>query len=236
VISVDPLYFTDCYLKEFDAAVVSADGVDVVLDRTCFYATGGGQPNDTGKIICNGNEYKVLDVKKSGNGTVHVLSMPGLKQGDIVRGIIDWDRRYRFMKMHTAAHILASVVSRLTGALITGKQLKPDESRIDFSIEEFDRGKIQRFADEANGLIEKGADVLVYSLPRADAIRIPGIVKLAERLPPSVPELRIVEIKGIDIQACAGTHVKSLGELGRIRVLRAENRGRANRRMYFSLE
>lgn len=230
------LYFDDGYLKEFDAVVTFVDGVNVVLDQTGFYATGGGQPNDTGIIVHNGNRYSVIDVRKSEQGVVHVVDKQGLAVGDKVRGIIDWDRRYRFMRMHTAAHVLSATVNKLTGALVTGKQLGLDQSKIDFSLEEFDKGAIQQFGDEANKVISQGAIVKTCFLPREEALKIPGMVRLAERMPPNVPELRVVEIVGVDVQACGGTHLKDIREIGRIKVLKAENKGKTNRRMYYTVE
>jgi Ser-tRNA(Ala) deacylase AlaX len=231
-----PLYFADSYLKEFDATVTAVDGMNVVLDQTAFYATGGGQPNDTGKLVLDGKEYKVIDVKKGEQGAVHVVAEPGLKPGDRVKGVIDWDRRYRLMRMHTAAHVLAATVNKLTGALVGGKQLELDKSRIDFTIEQFDQERIQQFADEANKAIAAGAPVTTSFMPREEALRIPGMVKLIERMPPNIPELRIVEIKGVDIQACGGTHLKEIKDIGTIKVLKAENKGKGHRRMHYTLE
>ncbi len=229
------LYFSDSYLKEFDSTVVAMEGTNVILDQTAFYATGGGQPNDTGKLICNGKDYAVTDVKKSDQGTVHVIAEPGLKIGDRVHGVIDWERRYRFMRMHTAAHVLSATVNKFTGALVTGKQLDLQQSKIDFSLEQFDKDKIQQYGEEASKTCASGAQVKTYFLPREDALKIPGMVRLAERMPPNVPELRVVEIIGIDTQACGGTHVNDIKEIGTIKVLKAENKGKTNRRMYYTL-
>lgn len=231
-----PLYFDDCYLKEFDSTVVSADGANVVLDNTAFYPTSGGQPNDTGKLICNGKEYAVKDVKKSDAGIVHTLAEPGLKVGDKVHGVIDWERRYRFMRMHSAAHVLCATVHTLTGALVNGKQLDLQQSKIDFSLEQFDRNAIQQFGEHANATIAKGAPIKVSAMPREEALKIPDLVKLAEKMPPNIPEWRIVEIVGVDIQPCGGTHVKDIKEIGKIKVIKAENKGATKRRMYYTLE
>jgi len=229
-----PLYFDDCYLKEFDAVVVSVDGMNVILDNTAFYPTSGGQPNDTGKLVCGGKEHKVTDVKKSDAGIVHVAE-PGLKAGDRVRGVIDWDRRYRLMRMHSAAHVLCATVHTLTGALVNGKQLELQQSRIDFTLEQFDRNAIQQFGDHANKTIAKGAQVKMSAMPREEALKIPDLVKLAEKMPPNIAEWRIVEIVGVDIQPCGGTHVKDIKEIGAIKVLKADNKGATKRRMYYTL-
>ena len=230
------LYFSDSYLKEFDAMVTAVDGTNIILDQTAFYATGGGQPNDTGKLVCNGKESAVIDVKKSEHGPVHVIDQQGLKAGDKVHGILDWDRRYRFMRMHSAAHVLSAAVNKLTGALVTGKQLDLPQSKIDFALEQFDKGKIQQFADEANKMIAVGAVVKTSFMKREDVLKTPGMIRLAERMPPNVPELRIVEMVGVDIQPCGGTHLKDIKEIGTIKVLKADNRGKTNRRMYYTVE
>ncbi len=231
-----PLYFSDAYLKDFDATVTAVDGVNVVLDQTAFYATGGGQPNDTGKLVCNGKEHQIMNIKKGEHGTVHVVAEPGLKIGDRVHGVLDWERRYRFMRMHTAAHVLSATVNKLTGALVTGKQLDLQQSKIDFALEQFDKDKIQQFGEDASKTCAAGAQVKTYFLPRDEALKIPGVVKLAERMPPNIPELRIVEIVGVDVQACGGTHLKDIKEIGTIKVLKAENKGKTNRRMYYTVK
>jgi len=231
-----PLYFDDCYLKEFDSTVVSADGVNVILENTAFYPTSGGQLNDTGKLVSGGKEYAVKDAKKSDAGIVHILAEPGLKVGDKVHGVIDWERRYRMMKMHSAAHVLCATVHTLTGAFVTGKQLDIPQSKIDFSLETFDKSAIQQFGEHANATIAKGAPIKMSAMPREEALKIPDLVKLADKMPPSIPEWRIVEIVGVDIQPCGGTHVKDIKEIGPIKVLKAENKGKTQRRMYFTLE
>jgi Ser-tRNA(Ala) deacylase AlaX len=231
-----PLYFDDCYLREFDATVASVDGANVILDNTAFYPTSGGQPNDTGRLIVNGKEYNVVDVKKSEQGIVHVVDQPGIAAGDKVHGVIDWDRRYRLMRMHSAAHVLCATVHALTGAFVNGKQLELQQSRIDFTLEQFDRNAIQQFGDHANKTIAKGAPVKMSAMPREEALKIPDLVKLAEKMPPNIAEWRIVEIVGIDIQPCGGTHVKDIREIGAVKVLKADNKGATKRRMYYALE
>jgi Ser-tRNA(Ala) deacylase AlaX len=232
-----PLYFDDCYLKEFDATVVAVHGNDIILDNTAFYPTSGGQPNDLGKLICKGKEYIVQNVRKTDQGIVHqVPHMHDIIPTDKVHGIIDWERRYRLMRLHSAAHVLCATVHTLTGALVTGKQLDSAQSKIDFSLEAFDRNAIQQFGEHANATIAKGAPIRMSSMPREEALKIPDLVKLADKMPPNVPEWRIVEIVGVDIQPCGGTHVKDIKEIGNIKVIKAENKGAAKRRMYFTLE
>jgi len=232
----DLLYMNDCYLREFEAKVVKADGKFVILDKSVFYPQGGGQPCDTGKLVKDGEEFKVVFVKKKGSDVSHELDKQGLQSGDLVKGFIDWDKRYSLMRMHTAAHILSEVIHKQTGALITGNQLNIDKSRIDFSLENFDREALQGYAQKANEVIQSDLPIKIYSLPREEAMKIPSITKLANVLPPAVKELRIVEIEGFDIQADGGTHVKSTKEVGSLEIVNAENKGKNNRRVYFALK
>ena len=231
------LYMADSYLKEFEAVVESVkDGKFVVLSQTAFYPNGGGQPHDTGVMACNGEEYPVVFVGKFSGQISHEVSKPGLKAGDKVACKVDWDRRYRHMRMHTAAHIIDAILYNEAGALCTGNQLGMDKSRIDFSLDALDRDKIQKYVDMSNEWVKKGIDVKIYTLPREEALKIPGVVKLASVMPPEVSELRIVEIPGIDLQADGGTQVKNTSEIGNISLVSVENKGKNNRRMYFTLD
>ncbi|MCW1301443.1 MAG: alanyl-tRNA editing protein AlaXM [Candidatus Nanoarchaeia archaeon] len=230
------LYLMDSYMKEFDAKIIKVNQNEVVLDKTLFYPEGGGQPHDTGKFIRSGEEFKVINVRKSGGDIIHVVDRVGLNVGDVVHGIIDWERRYKLMRMHTASHIISAVIHQQCGALITGNQLGLEESRIDFNLEYFDRNVIEACVEKANEIIAQGLQVKSYFLPREEALKIPSISKLASQRLPSTELLRIVEIPGVDIQADGGTHVKNTSEIGRIVVKKLENKGKNNRRIYFSLQ
>jgi len=231
------LYMTDSYLKEFEAIVESVkDDKYIVLSQSAFYPQGGGQPSDTGSIICDGGEYPVVFAGKFEGRISHEVEKPGLKIDDKITGKIDWDRRYRLMRMHTAAHIIDAVLFNEAKALCTGNQLGLDKSRIDFSLDVLDRDKIQQYIDMTNEWVQKAVDVKIYFLPREEALKIPGIVKLASVMPPEVKELRIVEIPGIDMQADGGTQVKNTSEIGKISLVSVENKGKNNRRMYYTLD
>ena len=140
------------------------------------------------------------------------------------------------MRMHTAAHILATVMLNEAQALITGNQLGEEQTRFDFALENFDRELMERMIEAANGKLAEKLEVRMYTLPREEAMKIEGVVKLANALPPAISELRIVDIGGYDVQADGGTHVKNTGECGRIVLLKMENKGKDNRRVYFGLE
>ncbi|MEM3627171.1 MAG: alanyl-tRNA editing protein AlaXM [Candidatus Bathyarchaeia archaeon] len=230
------LYLEDSYLKECDATVVSVkDGKYVVLDQTIFYPKGGGQPWDTGKMLKGDEVYNVVYVGKFSGEISHEVDRPGLKEGDRVHCVLNWERRYKLMRSHTAAHLFASLLCTGTGALVTGNQLEEDKIRFDFSLEKFDKEILEEYINKANELLRRDIPVKWYELPREEALKIPGVIKMAEAMPPDIPVLRIVEIVGIDKQADGGTHVRNLREVGQIRLIKAENKGKFNRRVYFEL-
>lgn len=229
------LYMEDCYLREFDAKVIEVGGKYIVLDNTIFYPNSGGQPHDLGKLVGNGIEYNIIYVAKIDGKISHEVDKEGLRVGDAVRGILDWNRRHTLMRVHTAAHLLSAVMHKETGALITGNQLGTDQSRIDFSLEIFDKEKIAEYVRLTNEMIAKNLSVRTYFLKRGEAMKIPDVVKLANALPPDVEELRIVDIGGIGVQADGGTHVLNTSEVGRIELVKTENKGKNNRRVYYTL-
>jgi len=227
----------DAYLKELETVVKEVrEGCFILLEKTVFYAQGGGQPFDVGSIFRGSEEFKVVSVRKGEGGAMHQVERPGLNPGDPVRCVVDWKRRYRLMRMHTASHLLAALLNKELGVKITGNQLDVEKSRIDFNLDVFDRKQIEGFFVRANIVVERDALVKVYALPKREALKIPDVIKLAGAFPPEVEELRIVEIEGVDIQADGGTHVKNLREVGKLIFLSAENKGKSNRRIYFNLD
>jgi Ser-tRNA(Ala) deacylase AlaX len=230
------LFLVDSYLKESPATIVSVkDGKYVILDQTIFYAKGGGQPNDTGKIIRGSDVFNVVYVGKFSGEISHEVDREGLKAGDNVSCVLNWERRYKLMRSHTAAHALTALLNKGTGALITGNQLEEDHVRFDFSLEKFDKALLEEYLAKANKLFATDVAVSWYELPREEALKIPGIIKMAEAFPPDLPVLRIVEIVGVDRQADGGTHVRNLREIGRVELIKTENKGKNNRRIYFRL-
>lgn len=231
---VRKLYWEDAYTREFDASVIKVEEDKVHLDATAFHPRGGGLVGDSGLL----GGFRVSDTLKEGeNEVTHIIEGDhALKQGDSVHGVIDWERRYRIMRMHTTAHALSAVFKREAGALITGNQIKPDESRIDFSLENLDKEAMLSFVGEVNEAIQRNLPVKTYFLPRDEAVKIPDIIKLAGAAPPDIETFRIVEIEGLDIQADGGVHVKNLGEIKKVIPIKFENKGKSNRRLYFTLE
>ncbi len=233
------LYLKDSFLRECEATVVSVkDGKYVVLDHTVFYPKSGGQAQDEGSFkTSDGQEVKVVFVGKFGEEISHEVQPEGvLKEGDKVHCSIDWNRRYTLMRMHTSAHLLSALMYKDAGVLITGNELQPDKSRMDFDLETFDAELMKKYIAQANEAIKQKIPVKTYFLPKEDAFKIPGVVKLAHAFPPDIKELRIVEIEGIDIEADGGTHVNNLAEIGEIVFLKIENKGKGRKRVYYTLK
>jgi len=230
-------YQEDSYLREFESTVDEVNNEKyIVLNDTIFYPNTGGQPCDTGSMIKEGEEYKVVFVGKFDGKVSHEVDKLGLKAGDQVKCIIDWERRYTLMKYHTAAHVLSKIIFKEAGAITSGNQLGVDGSRIDFTLEKFDKDKVQDWIDKTNEILEKKIPVKIEQMPREDALKIPDFIRTKANLLQDIPILRIVNIEGFDMQACGGTHVKNLGEIGRIELIKTENKGKDNRRIYFKLK
>jgi len=232
------LYLYDSYQKEFEAKIMKIEENKIILNQTAFHPLTGGVANDTGYLLKDNEKYRVIDVKlnKETGEVLHIIDGEvKLKPGDKVKGVIDWDRRYRLMKLHTAAHLIAAVLYRDYNALITGGHVDVNRAREDFNLEKPDRRIFEDAVRKANEAVKNKLPVKIYFLTREEAMKIPGIVKLAERMPPEVKELRIVEIPGIDIQADGGPHVKNTEEIGEIKLLKIENKGRTKRRIYFTI-
>ena len=232
---MDEIYLDDGYIWSFSAGVTQALENKAILKRTAFYPQSGGQPSDTGILEKGGEIFQVIGVEKEEEGIVHILDRPGLKPGDMVSGKIDSDRRYRFMRSHTACHILSAVIFQETGAKITGNQIEQSRSRVDFSLESFDKSRMMEYVEKANQIVSDRRPVSTRIMPREEALAMPDLLRLAMAVPDR-DTIRVVEVEGIDRQACGGTHVKNTAEVGRIKMLKAENKGKANRRIYFSLE
>ena len=233
----EKLFLEDSYLKEFHAKVTFVDNKYVKLDKTCFYAKSGGQNCDLGTLTRkkDNKEFNVIFVAKIDDDISHEVNEEGLQIGDEVIGKINWERRYKLMRLHTAAHVLDAVFHEDNGVLITGNELNVEKSRIDFNLQNFNKEKVQMFIDKANEIISRSLEVKNYYLKKEEAMKIPGIIKLAQAAPPDLPILRITEISNLDIQADAGTHVKSLKEIGKIVLLDIENKGKERKRVYFDV-
>lgn len=233
------LYLYNSYKKEFKARIQSVSKNQVILDQTAFHPLTGGVAYDTGYIIKGDNRHKVLrvEINRETKEINHVLDdAKGLSQGDIVKGALDWERRYQLMRLHTAAHLIASIMYRDYNALVTGGQVEYGKAKLDFNLLKTEREVFADVMAKANKEVHKETALKIYFLDRKEALRLPGIVKLAERTPPQVKELRIVEIPGIDIQADGGPHINNTREIGEISLVKIENKGKNQRRIYFSVK
>lgn len=232
------LYQNDSYLKEFEAKILEIRANGILLDRTVFHPVSGGLDSDRGIIKYGKLEYNVVQAYfESEDNVWHILDgKPEFDVGKTVMGIIDWERRYRLMKLHTASHILSSIMFNKYGALITGGHIDVYHAKDDFSLESSERSIFEEVVEETNKVIKNCLDVKIYFLEREKALNIPGIIKLAQRTPPNIKFLRIVEIPGIDIQADGGPHVKNTREIGGIALEKVENKGRGRKRIYYKLK
>jgi misacylated tRNA(Ala) deacylase len=231
------LYMDNSYLKEFGAKVVSANGKYVVLDKTAFFPKGGGVEHDRGIIRKKDNkEFRVIYTGKFEGNISHEVDAEGLMPGDEVHCTLDWERRYLLMRYHTAAHVLSGVLGREFNLMMTGNQLTTEKGRIDFNMENMDAENIKTAVDRANQLIEQDLPVEIYYLTKEEAEKDPALFKLAIGFPHNLEKIRVVDIKSFDAQADGGCHVKSLREIGRIVFQEAVNKGKNNRRVYFTLE
>ena len=229
------LYLNDSYLKEFEAKVVKAEGNQIGLDKTAFYPESGGQPSDKGKLLRGEEEFTLVKARKQAGNIIHEVSREGLKEGDIVKGILDWGWRYKMMRMHTGAHVITTAVQAIEpGALVTGGQIGFEESRDDYCISELGEERVKEIEKNANEIVEKSIDVQIYELPREEAFKLPQLFKLRDVLPPSIAMIRIVRI-GEDLNACGGTHVKNTKEVGKIKITRTKSKGADNKRIYYTV-
>jgi misacylated tRNA(Ala) deacylase len=235
----DQLFQTDSYLKEFEATVlaVNSDESSVSLDRTAFFPGGGGQPNDVGWLLVGGRTLTVTRVKRHGDLVWHWLDGELPEVSASVTGRIDWDRRYRLMRTHTALHVLCGVVWRDYGALVTGGNMQPLSGRMDFEFERLRGELVREIEDKVNAEVEEEREVRINILPRAEAFQIPDLIRTKiNLLPKSITEVRTVEIVGLDLQADGGTHVANTREVGHVRVVDYKSKGRINKRIHIGLD
>ncbi len=225
------LFQTDSYQREFDATVtrVVSEEKAIVLDRTAFYPGGGGQPNDVGTI----NGQGVTKVRKAGEDVLHILEGELPAAGSSVYGVVDWDRRYKLMRTHTAMHILCGVVFRDYGALVTGGDMEPLKGRMDFEFERLQKDLVAVIEAAVNQEVKNARDVRVQILPRQEAFQIPDLIRTKiNLLPEGIQKVRTVEIVGLDLQADGGTHVRNTSQVGHIRVADYKSKGASNKRIY----
>ena len=228
----------DGYMKEFDATVAAVTDKGVVLDRTAFYPGGGGQPPDTGHLMTDREERAVKKLSRSGGQIVHEIEGGDFpREGSAVHGVLDWERRYNLMRTHTALHILCGVVWRDYGALVTGGNMEPLAARMDFELESMSVDFAREVERAINEEVAAERPVHAAVHPREEALTIPDLIRTKVNLiPESVTEIRTIDIEGLDLQADGGIHVSNTREVGSIRVVKHESKGRINKRLRIALD
>jgi misacylated tRNA(Ala) deacylase len=222
------LYLNDAYLRTFTATVTAVDGARVALDRTAFYPTGGGQPHDTGTLA----GAAVTEVRKDGEDVWHTLEGAVPSVGEEVEGAIDWDRRHALMRTHTALHVLCGVIWNEWGKAVTGGNMEPLSARMDFEFDPLPEAFGQTVEDLVNKELAAARPIEVSFLPRDVAVEDEDLIRTkVNMIPESVREIRVVDIVGLDKQADGGTHVRTSDEVGRIRVVKTESKGKGNKRI-----
>lgn len=228
----------DGYMKEFDATVTAVTDKGVVLDRSAFYPGGGGQPPDTGHLMTDSAEHAVKKLSRSGGQIVHEIEGGDFpREGSAVHGVLDWERRYNLMRTHTALHILCGVVWRDYGALVTGGNMEPLAARMDFELESMSVDFAREVERAINEEVAAERPVHAAVHPREEALTIPDLIRTKVNLiPESVTEIRTIDIEGLDLQADGGIHVSNTREVGSIRVVKHESKGRINKRLRIALD
>ncbi len=225
----DLLYLRDAYATRFTATVTDLRDDAIALDATLFYPTGGGQPHDTGVLA----GLTVVEVRKEGNDVWHrVEGGPLPAVGQQVAGEIDWDRRHQLMRTHTALHVLCGVIWNEWRVPVTGGNMEPLSARMDFEFDPVPEGFAARIEELVNAELVADRPITVAFLPRDTAVQDDDLIRTKVSLiPESVTEIRVVDIVGLDKQADGGTHVKSTADVGRLKVVKLENKGKGNKRV-----
>jgi misacylated tRNA(Ala) deacylase len=231
---VEELFRKDSYLKQADATVTAVEERGVRLDRTIFYPTGGGQPGDTGVMRWEGGEAAIVDsLKAEGGDVLHVLApdAPRPPVGTVVRTELDWERRYKHMRMHTALHVMSAVIK----GSVTGGQVGADKSRLDFNLDG-DVPTKEWVTEEINKILSTDHPVVQQWITDEEMNARPELVKtMSVRPPMGAGRVRLLAIEGVDLQACGGTHVARTAEIGRVECTKVENKGKMNRRFIIAL-
>ncbi len=222
------LYLRDAYLTDFEAVVTAVDGQRVGLDRTAFYPTGGGQPHDVGTLAGSA----VTEVRKEGADVWHTLDGTVPAAGEVVQGLVNWERRHRLMRTHTAMHVLCGVIWNEWRVPVTGGNMEPLSARMDFEFDPLPDGFAATVEDLVNRELRADRPIEVRFLPRDTALADEDLIRTKVSLiPESVAEIRVVDIVGLDKQADGGTHVRRTAEVGAFRVVKTESKGKGNKRL-----
>jgi misacylated tRNA(Ala) deacylase len=234
----EKLYLSNSYLREFEAQVIALDQEDnsIILNRTAFYPTGGGQPCDLGIIKFNGTSLEVIKVNTINQKIVHFISgkLPQLDQQ--IKGYINWERRYALMRTHTALHVMSAVVWRDYQVQVTGGNMEPLAGRLDFEFEHISPEIIADIEIKVNQEITAARDITSRIIPREEANQIPDLIRTKiNLLPDFLQQIRVVEIAGLDLQADGGTHVKNTREIGQFKIVKYKSKGKINKRIVIEI-
>lgn len=234
----DLLYNFNSYIKKFEATVISSNNNEIILDQTAFYPGGGGQPCDTGIISVNELLIDIDKVFRRDNFIIHNAKSGNTPStGTKIKGFINWERRYQLMRTHTAAHILCGVIFRDYEAPVTGGNMQPLSARMDFELNHISTDFIRNLEFLINKEVEDSLEIQIGSLNRPQALKIPSLIRTKVNLiPAEVTEIRTINIVGLDLQADGGTHVNNTNEVGRIKIVGHESKGKINKRIRISLE
>ena len=229
----EELFNTDAYMRECNSKIVNVSEDRIELDRTVFFPGGGGQPHDMGILkILNRENIDIPRVKRIDGKIIHFYEFGKIDIGEEVTCLINWDRRYKLMRTHTALHILCGVVWRDYGAVVTGGNMDILKGRMDFEVEALSSEMSHEIEEKVNLEIEKDLNIKVGFLPREEALEIPGLIRTkVNLLPESIKIFRTIDIEGLDIQSDGGTHVNSTKEVGKIVVTGHQSKGRINKRI-----
>lgn len=232
------IYSTDAYMREMEATVVAADSGDgrILLDQTVFYPGGGGQPHDIGEVVIGDDRLDVVRVTADRDGVWHWLDGALPAVGTTLTGRLDWERRYATMRTHTALHALCGVIWDRFQSPVTGGNMGPGSGRLDFELPKWDPEDKEPVERELNEHLAKSLPVEVSFLPRAEADQDPSLIRTkVSLLPPSLREVRVIDIVGLDRQADGGTHVDSTREVGSVSITKVESKGKGFRRIRLSV-
>jgi misacylated tRNA(Ala) deacylase len=231
------LYLEDGYLKEFEAKVVGIGDQAIALDKTVFYPVGGGQPSDMGELRSTAKRWKVSDVRRRDGDVWHHVDGDPPALGEDLIGVLDWERRYKIMRTHTAMHILCGVIWRDYQASVTGGNMELLRGRMDFEFENMHKELVQEIEGSINAEVENARALQTRILDREQAFEIPDLIRTKiNLLPEGIRRVRVVEIVGLDLQADGGTHVANTKEVGPLRIVDYKSKGAINKRLVVALQ
>jgi len=236
VAETELLFLDDAYLQSTEANVVERRDDAVVLDRTVFYYTSGGQPHDTGTLSLAGTQIPVTSVRNEGGDVWHTVEGTPPDVGSVVTATLDFERRHQLMRTHTALHILCGVIWNEWGVAVTGGNMEPLKARMDFEFDPLPDGFADRITELVNAEISADRNIEVSYLPRTDALQDEDLIRTKVNLIPEfVTNIRVIDIVGLDKQADGGTHVSSTSEVGIFTVVKTESKGKGNKRVRIEL-